>query len=361
MAYSNGFYDCDKRLRTALRVLEEAPITERNRTLIKDYVAARRSDGVGVWQVIKTLYHVLELAKILSRDFHVAERDDIARMIATIEGRPYSAWTKSDYRVMCKRFYRWLRQTEDYPPEVRWIKCRVVEAKRKLPEELLTATEVQRMIQHADLGRDRALIGALYETGCRVGEIGQLLLRHVEFDAHGARVIVTGKTGMRRVRVVRCVAHLRKWLDRHPLAGNPDAPLWVGLRGKNRQRIMTRDAIARVLERAARAAGIKKRIHPHLFRHSRATDLAAHLTEAQLKEVLGWSPASGQTPTYVHLSGRNVDEAVLRTYQSDAAVPPNRARTVPATEGTAPWQLLARLLSDKATVRFLARRSRQLA
>lgn len=77
---------------------------------------------------------------------------------------------------MCKRFYRWLRQTEEYPPEVKWIKPRVADANRKLPEELLTAAEIQEMIQKADIGRDRALIGVLHESGCRVGEIGQLLM-----------------------------------------------------------------------------------------------------------------------------------------------------------------------------------------
>jgi integrase/recombinase XerD len=110
---------------------------------------------------------------------------------------------KSDYKTICERFYRWLGGSEEYPSEVRWTKARVVGANRKLPEELLTESDVSRMVQAADFGRDRALIVALYESGCRVGEIGQLQIRHVEFDEHGARLIVRGKTGMRRVRVVR--------------------------------------------------------------------------------------------------------------------------------------------------------------
>ena len=36
------------------------------------------------------------------------------------------------------------------------------------------------------------------------------------------------------------------------------------------------------------------------------------LTEAQLKEMFGWTPSSTQPATYVHLSGRNVDDAILR-------------------------------------------------
>jgi len=361
MASTDGFYDFDKRLRTALRVLAEAPIGNANRSTIQSYLDARRSEGNGTWQIIKTLYHLVEIAKMLQCDFREATRDDLARVTATIEARPFAAWTKNDYKVACRRFYRWLRGTEEYPPEVRWIKPGITGANRKLPEELLTETEVLQMAHQADIGRDRALIVSLYESGCRVGEIGQLKIRHIEFDQHGARLIVRGKTGMRRVRVVRAASLIRKWLEVHPLRENPDAPLWVGVRGQNRQRIMTRDAIARMLSRAAVRAGIKKRIHPHLFRHSRATHLASRLTEAQLKEMFGWTAGSDQAATYVHLSGRNVDDAVLRTYSEDRSalrVKPARCRPTDAT--TSPWKMLVCLLQDPVTLRFLTKRARLL-
>ncbi len=65
-------------------------------------------------------------------------------------------------------------------------------------------------------------------------------------------------------------------------------------------------------KRIAEKAGIKKRIHPHLFRHSRSTHLAKHLTEAQMKQYLGWVQGSDMAAIYVHLSGRDVDDALLR-------------------------------------------------
>ena len=61
-------------------------------------------------------------------------------------------------------------------------------------------------------------------------------------------------------------------------------------------------------------AGIEKKVNPHSFRHDRATHLAANFTEQQLKMYLGWSPTSTQPATYVHLSGKNMDDAVLKMY-----------------------------------------------
>lgn len=71
------------------------------------------------------------------------------------------------------------------------------------------------------------------------------------------------------------------------------------------------DPFHKTLTTLAQRAGIKKHVHPHLFRHSRATALANKLTEAQMKEFFGWTQASEMASVYVHLSGRDVDNALL--------------------------------------------------
>ena len=69
-----------------------------------------------------------------------------------------------------------------------------------------------------------------------------------------------------------------------------------------------------LLKKLAEKAGVKKRVNPHAFRHARATFLAKHLTEAQMKEFFGWVQNSDMPAIYVHLSGRDVDNALLGVY-----------------------------------------------
>ncbi|MCM1985612.1 tyrosine-type recombinase/integrase [Methanococcoides seepicolus] len=78
-----------------------------------------------------------------------------------------------------------------------------------------------------------------------------------------------------------------------------------------------------ILRRLAKSAGINKRIHPHLFRHSRATELANHLTQAQMESHLGWIHGSMMPATYIHLSGVQVDDALLKMHglKQDDPVP----------------------------------------
>lgn len=72
--------------------------------------------------------------------------------------------------------------------------------------------------------------------------------------------------------------------------------------------------INKMLRNAAKKAGIKKPVNPHHFRHSRATYTAQFLTEAQMKEYFGWVQNSSMAVRYVHLSGKQVDNAILKMY-----------------------------------------------
>lgn len=76
-------------------------------------------------------------------------------------------------------------------------------------------------------------------------------------------------------------------------------------------RALGEDGLKRVLTTTAKRAGIKKKIFPHLFRHSRATHLAKDLTEQEMKIFFGWTPRSNMTSVYVHLSGQDVEDKLL--------------------------------------------------
>jgi len=66
------------------------------------------------------------------------------------------------------------------------------------------------------------------------------------------------------------------------------------------------------LRKLAENAGIKKDVHPHLLRHSRATHLTQKgLNEPHLRKFFGWTRNSDTPSIYVHLSGRDTDKAIL--------------------------------------------------
>ncbi len=270
------------------------------------------SEGLSSARVLKYLSHLCTIAPAFSKEFTDVTRADVEKVVRGIEKSDYSEWTKHDYKVTLKRFFRWLRGAEDeYPPEVKWIRTAIRNGRVKLPEEILTPQEVQALIAAAPSARDKAFISCLYESGCRIGEILFLRIGQLQRHPHGFQITVDGTMkGPRRILLIASAPHLADWLNRHPRFTDPQAPLWVRDDKTARQIGYTRACT--ILRRTAERAGVKKAVNPHNFRHSRATHLAKHLTEAQMKEYFGWVQGSDMASTYVHLSGRDIDNALLR-------------------------------------------------
>lgn len=89
------------------------------------------------------------------------------------------------------------------------------------------------MIKACHNVRDKAIISVLYESSVRVGEFLGIKIKNVQFDKYGAVIVVHGKIGWKRIRLVSSVPHLSNWIEHHPLKDNPEAPLWIGLGSKN--------------------------------------------------------------------------------------------------------------------------------
>src|SRR5205814_264027 len=96
------------------------------------------------------------------------------------------------------------------------------------------------------------------------------------FDQYGMVLNVQGKTGERRVRVIGdSIAYVAAWLEVHPAGKNRDSPLFTGVNEMSRKNVMSYAQSHKVLVSLKARSGLKKRIHPHLFRHTKMTERAA--------------------------------------------------------------------------------------
>jgi len=303
----------EKALEKARKKISTLPVADSNRQAILKFSEFCFSEGLSTRRVIKYLYTLAVIAKWLPKEFVKVDRSDIECLVNKIERSDYAEWTKHDYRVALKKFFRWLRKTEDgYPPEVRWLSSTMRKNRLKLPHEILTEAEVSALIAAAMNVRDKALIASLYESGCRIGELLSLRLNQLQQHPHGFQITVEGKKGSRRLLLIACTSYLTDWLNQHPKSGDPQACLWVTWDFHAKPLRYAR--VCTILKNVAMRASVKKAVNPHNFRHSRATHLAKHLTEAQMNEYMGWVQGSDMPSTYVHLSGRDVDCALLKLH-----------------------------------------------
>ena len=304
----------DKRHESAVRMVKnDSKLSEYNRKTILEFCYDLQTEGISTTRQVKYLRILAPIAKMLGKDFNKARVEDIKRVVNQVNSSDFAEWTKSDYRVTLKRFYRWLRRLPkgENPPETSWISTGG--GKQVLPEELITPEEVLKLVEACENSRDRALVLNIYETGGRIGELLNLRRKHVQFDRYGAVLIFSGKSGDRRIRIIEGAPALAQWINDHPI-NDPQAPLWINVGDRNHTDPLVYDAVRMLLRRLAIKAEIKKRVNPHSFRHARASYLANHLTERQLEQYLGWTTGSKMPKIYVHLSGREVDDALLQLH-----------------------------------------------
>ena len=312
------FHGYRKRYESAIKKLKaEEEITEHNKKLILDFLAyckIENGKGLSIGRIARYAYVFIKLAKWIEVDFDKAQRKDIEKLVSIIQDQELKDWTKHLYKVSIKKFYKWMNGGESYPSSVSWIKCNFKNSGKMLPEEILTQEEIKKMIEVAEHPRDKAFLAVLYESGCRVGEMMGICLKHVVFDDYGAHILVDGKTGPRRVRLIASVPHLSTWVSFHPKRNDTNKPLWICTGTTHHGEMLQYKSIISLIKRVAEKAGITKPVNPHSWRKARATHLAPHLKEFQMDMHFGWVLGSSMPRTYVHMSGRDIDDSLLDMY-----------------------------------------------
>jgi len=309
-----ALYNASRDLENAYSRLESLPIPAENKKAIRSYVKFKKINGRKPLRLRKLLSVLSGMAvEWGERPFKDADREDIVELIDAYMERELSPNTLKDYLLIFRDFFRYLGKAD----VVDWIKPQNSYT-YKTSEHVLTREEVEAMCRAAHHPRDRAFISMLYETGARASEICNLRVGDVEMTAYGAVVHLgrreNAKTGPRDVIIFSSAVDLALWLSLHPSPDDPESPLWCALPTSNSEGRMTHTAFRKIITTAAREAGIRKRVHLHLFRHSRATELAEVLNEVELCDFFGWVYGSNMPRIYIHRSKEALQKKLLQLH-----------------------------------------------
>ncbi len=173
---------------------------------------------------------------------------------------------------------------------------------RRLPRALVWA-DVERAIAGERGVRDRAVLTVLAYAGLRRGEVVSLDVR--DFSREAATLRVRGKGSKERVVGLPRPAWeaLEAYLGTRPQVG-PETPLFITAYG---QRI-THKVVTRAVRRAGERLGF--RIHPHLFRHTYATELLERGADIRvIRDLLGHESVA-TTEIYTHVSAARQRQVV---------------------------------------------------
>jgi len=316
-------HEYKKMYEATIRLLNKADISNENKAILLEYDRAKSLEGIALSTRIRVLLCLRDFATFLKKNIRDSMKDDIKNYIFYVDSRPnYSIATKVKYRSVLKRFFKWLRYGDDYqsmndyPEEVKWLKINIKKKDRVRisREDLLTEEEIKKLIDVAEDPREKAFISLISDCGARIGEIGNLRIGDVYRDEFSFLVHLRGKTGEREDCVTYSDPYLAQWLNIHPFKHDKNAPLWVNLGNRNRLKQMKYRSFYKICKKLIQKAGINKKFHPHIFRHSRVTINLSKgiMTGEQAKVYFGWTPDTRMLENYSHLQAKDANDAIRR-------------------------------------------------
>lgn len=173
----------------------------------------------------------------------------------------------------------------------------------------ITYSEYQQMLEYLDNSksqnrvRNAALIAFFFSSGCRLTEVYQQNRNNLDFETRRFKVL--GKGAKERVCIFskEAATRIRKYL----MTRSDDLDALFISRQKNR---LSKKAIQDAVKSIGKRAGIKKNIHPHIFRHGRAMYLLQQGANLEtIQRLLGHASVS-TTQIYAHMNMDDVQDKI---------------------------------------------------
>ena len=272
--------------------------------------------------ITRCITALLLMRKQLGKPFRAASKDDIRHVLKWMEQKSYKASTNEKFRQVLKLFYKIVYgNNEYYPEQIKWFSVKLGKEKSGKETsmdmaEYLEEGEVQKLIDSAPTLQKRTFLACMYESGARPEEFLRLMSTDLRIDPDGAVLMLRGKTGERRVRIIAFSKLLQQWLEVHPLRKQNFYPLWISEATNFKNTPLGLRGAQKIIEDVLPRSGlINKHARLYILRHSRATHLAKHLTEAQMSTFFGWVQGTQVVRRYIHLSGKDLDSTLLALSQ----------------------------------------------
>ena len=176
--------------------------------------------------------------------------------------------------------------------------------RRKLPK-ILSLEEVARLIDASSGLFERTLLMVLYGTGMRRAEIARLKIDDIDSQRMVIHV-VNGKGGKDRdlplsPKLLETLRAYWRWLK-------PETYLFPSRTNREAEQPITDKTVWRACSEAASRSGIRKRVTPHLLRHSWATHLLEAGTDLRTIQLLLGHEDLEVTARYLHLSAQRLQK-----------------------------------------------------
>lgn len=231
-------------------------------------------------------------------------------------GRRYMASSVARTLAAVRSFHRFLVREGDTPADPAELVTRP-RVPRNLPKPL-TVEEMSALLEAPGEDgpaaiRDAAILETLYGAGLRISELVALDVDDIDLEEGSLRAF--GKGSKERVVPLGryAVRALKRYLARSRpamAAQRSRAALFLNQRGGR----LTRQGCTNIVKKMAKRAGLRKRVTPHMLRHSFATHLLEGGADVRVVQELLGHASVATTQVYTLVTGKMLREVYLTSH-----------------------------------------------
>lgn len=270
-----------------------------NREYLQMFLAAKTIEGCSKRTIQYYRVTIEKMLTVMNQPIRKITTEDMRSYLSRYqEWNGCSKVTVDNVRRNISSFFSWLEE-ENYILKSPMRRIHKIKTNQQV-KEIITDEDIEKIRDSCSCKRDLAMIDLLYSTGIRVGELVNLNISDVDFEAR--ECVVLGKGGKER-RVyfdAKSKLHLQAYLssrvdDNEALFVTLDAP-------HDRLKISGVEIRMRSLGRSNNLT----RIHPHKFRRTMATRaIDKGMPIEQVQKILGHSQID-TTMQYAMVNQSNV-------------------------------------------------------
>lgn len=298
------------------RGIKQKVIDQKNADLIQKFVEYEKAYRyIGNMQSSKIAQLLLSWRKFYKGDWSDMTPDTLIESISKLQqfktnrGRVYAPNTVAVHIQMLKTFYTWLikrKLTTMTREDFAEIRAPPIPETREA-KDMIQRSEIAEMIAACKSHRDQAIIAVTFESACRINEVAGITWGDLEYTPEGVikLSINDAKTKKKRLApLLMSVEYLAAWRRVYP--GTPTGDAYIFTDSVTNGPMEYR-AIAYVITRNAKRAGITKKITPHLFRGSRITEMVKDgYHEGVIREIAWANQNTDMMKTYLKLGNDDI-------------------------------------------------------
>ncbi len=176
----------EEEIANTLNKIENSNTNPENKKLIKEFVQFLRAQGKKPRTILRFVYTFTKIMPEIpdNKPLLKCSKEDIIQIVDKINAMPLSEVTKVKCKITLKVIFKhFVGEDEYYPKEVRWIKTTGKDTNQLLPSDLLSNSDIAKLLQATRNLRDRAIIALMADAPLRPHELLGLKVGSIVLDA----------------------------------------------------------------------------------------------------------------------------------------------------------------------------------